>query len=505
MENLMKKVMEETGVRKQNSVLHSISDPSSVVHFSISLLLVFFAWFFVLPTDICSYACILAAEFQMSNLLFIILSNLAGFLGLLVGGVLVIFYQNMKKLLLFINAALFFINIVIYVVPSKMALHFLLLQYFMLGLFVSVATYKFLIDTLDRKRYFYTGIILASIVTITAHFAPASGGATIDSVYTANFIIRLVVLILVILLNVIVPGQQEKPRIVHQSKPVFRSFLLMCVYSFILSFSMGCLTSEYAFFADYSAKIASFINTVPYVCTILIVFSLQKKILHGGTITYVANALLIVSIAFADFFHRVTIMSGIVAMLLYSAIAVNQLFIFDSTFEIAAKSRYPSALVGVGLFVFLFGRALGAHLGEAIIIREIASYYRTLITLVAIGSAILPSLRIELSNISANSIFRINPVAADRTILDTTTNQPYETEPAIQSESCAIYTRVANYDSLTKREKEVLDFLVKGYPNELIASTLFISSNTLKRHVQNIYNKLNVHNRAELYKLLHEI
>ena len=102
--------MAETGVRKQNSVLHSISDPSSAVYFSISLLLVFFAWFFVLPTNICSYAYILAAEFQMSDLLFITLSNFAGFLGLLVGGVLVVFYQNMKKLLLFINAALFFIR-----------------------------------------------------------------------------------------------------------------------------------------------------------------------------------------------------------------------------------------------------------------------------------------------------------------------------------------------------------------------------------------------------------
>ena len=76
-------------------------------------------------------------------------------------------------------------------------------------------------------------------------------------------------------------------------------------------------------------------------------------------------------------------------------------------------------------------------------------------------------------------------------------------EPVPDFEFTKVYPQVANYNTLTNREKEVLDLLIKGYPSEVICSTLFISTNTLKRHIQNIYNKLNVHSRAELFKLLH--
>lgn len=55
---------------------------------------------------------------------------------------------------------------------------------------------------------------------------------------------------------------------------------------------------------------------------------------------------------------------------------------------------------------------------------------------------------------------------------------------------------------LSQRENEVLQLLLKGYPNDLIASTLYISNNTLKKHIQNIYNKLGVHSRSELFLLL---
>ena len=51
--------------------------------------------------------------------------------------------------------------------------------------------------------------------------------------------------------------------------------------------------------------------------------------------------------------------------------------------------------------------------------------------------------------------------------------------------------------SLTKRELDVLQLLVEGFPNQGIALTLRISPNTVKEYVQNIYNKLSVTNRTE--------
>jgi DNA-binding NarL/FixJ family response regulator len=50
---------------------------------------------------------------------------------------------------------------------------------------------------------------------------------------------------------------------------------------------------------------------------------------------------------------------------------------------------------------------------------------------------------------------------------------------------------------ISKREKEILEYLAKGNTYDEIASQLFISINTLKSHVYRIYTKLNVDNRTE--------
>ncbi|WP_310559823.1 response regulator transcription factor [Flavobacterium sp.] len=50
---------------------------------------------------------------------------------------------------------------------------------------------------------------------------------------------------------------------------------------------------------------------------------------------------------------------------------------------------------------------------------------------------------------------------------------------------------------LSPREIEVLEQLSKGLKNKLIADNLFLSTATVKKHIENIYNKLQVHNRIE--------
>jgi DNA-binding NarL/FixJ family response regulator len=57
---------------------------------------------------------------------------------------------------------------------------------------------------------------------------------------------------------------------------------------------------------------------------------------------------------------------------------------------------------------------------------------------------------------------------------------------------------------LSKREKEIIHYIAKGYSNPEIAERLFVSINTVKTHLTNIFNKLNVNNRtAVLHKLGH--
>ncbi|HVI47490.1 MAG TPA: response regulator transcription factor [Chitinophaga sp.] len=52
-------------------------------------------------------------------------------------------------------------------------------------------------------------------------------------------------------------------------------------------------------------------------------------------------------------------------------------------------------------------------------------------------------------------------------------------------------------EALTTREKEILDQLSKGFLYKEIASNLFISIETVRRHVHNIYEKLHVRSRTD--------
>lgn len=52
-------------------------------------------------------------------------------------------------------------------------------------------------------------------------------------------------------------------------------------------------------------------------------------------------------------------------------------------------------------------------------------------------------------------------------------------------------------DSLSDRENEVLGWLSKGYSYQEIADKLFISIDTVRTHIRNLYDKLHVCNKKE--------
>lgn len=65
----------------------------------------------------------------------------------------------------------------------------------------------------------------------------------------------------------------------------------------------------------------------------------------------------------------------------------------------------------------------------------------------------------------------------------------------------------ALHDDLTRREREVLNLIVKGYSNQEIADALYITLKTVKTHVSNILAKLEVSDRtqATIYAYQHKL
>ena len=57
--------------------------------------------------------------------------------------------------------------------------------------------------------------------------------------------------------------------------------------------------------------------------------------------------------------------------------------------------------------------------------------------------------------------------------------------------------------TLTNREIDILNLLLKGYSNEQISSSLFISIPTVKKHLASIYSKMNIKSQKQILERIH--
>jgi len=55
----------------------------------------------------------------------------------------------------------------------------------------------------------------------------------------------------------------------------------------------------------------------------------------------------------------------------------------------------------------------------------------------------------------------------------------------------------ADHADLTKREREILQLVAEGYSNAQLAQMLWVTEQTVKFHLSNVYRKLSVSNRTE--------
>jgi DNA-binding NarL/FixJ family response regulator len=98
----------------------------------------------------------------------------------------------------------------------------------------------------------------------------------------------------------------------------------------------------------------------------------------------------------------------------------------------------------------------------------------------------------------------VNPKDLQQGILDTLNGGATMT-PSIAMKTLRLFREPSNFENtaikdevnLTTREIEVLEQLSKGLKYNDIAENLFLSSGTIRKHVENIYTKLKVHNKLE--------
>lgn len=98
----------------------------------------------------------------------------------------------------------------------------------------------------------------------------------------------------------------------------------------------------------------------------------------------------------------------------------------------------------------------------------------------------------------------VNPKDLQQGIIDTLNGGATMT-PSIALKTLKLFRNPIDFEStapqediqLTAREIEVLEQLSKGLKYHLIAENLFLSVGTIRKHIENIYAKLQVHNKLE--------
>ena len=64
--------------------------------------------------------------------------------------------------------------------------------------------------------------------------------------------------------------------------------------------------------------------------------------------------------------------------------------------------------------------------------------------------------------------------------------------------------RIFEEHGISPREEEIVRLILRGFSNQKIGKTLFISLNTVKSHVRSIFMKFNVKSRFELISLFRD-
>ena len=88
------------------------------------------------------------------------------------------------------------------------------------------------------------------------------------------------------------------------------------------------------------------------------------------------------------------------------------------------------------------------------------------------------------------------------TVVEPSAEEQPKERPMSEKEACAL---VVEQFELSPRELDVMELLVRGYTHERMAEELYISKNTVKYHIQGIYDKTGCHKKDDLIALVEQV
>lgn len=272
---------------------------------------------------------------------------------------------------------------------------------------------------------------------------------------------------------------------------IHRPLLFLCLFIAIITINSGLMYQVINPAFAHHEWLVSWYWAVPYIAALFIMRNLPVKI-NRTYLLYFAIAMIGFSFIFFMVLDRSAWSYLVINTLMLGACGVYDLFWWSILGEMLDLDKNPAKILGTGLSANVLGVLLGGLIGSTIAPSGASGNTASILALavVCISLAILPPLHKHLSSLLKNHAFLNELSGMSQTEQNDTVNT------AVDYFAFSV--------QLTDRESEIAALLLKGRTYKMIACELYLSENTVKTHIKNIYSKFSIKSRMELVNLMLE-
>ena len=427
----------------------------------------------------------LAKEYNFEVGSIITASSAAMFLGLLAGGFIIKTKLYAKRLFLFSYPFFAALSLIFFFSPSLLWAIGIIAGSLISG--CCVAAWGFYFKTVSKKNERLK--TAADVLIISNILMIILNSATINISTYVGLSLSIIILIFAFMIALKLPSDFNESYRYKKEESLSISTLLLFFYLFIviLTINSGLMYHVVNPAFEHLTALISWYWAVPYVGAILILRNFSGKI-KSSYILYVAIAMIGLSFVAFITLDRSATSYFIINTLMLGSYGVYDLFFWSILGEMLNYHENPAKILGIGLSANVFGVALGGLIGNNLIANNLRSLSPSLLAfaIVCITLVLLPPLNKHLSSLLKGQTFLTEFIEMP------------------ESKQKSEIDKLSTFGNLSEREKQVASLLLQGKTYKTIAAELFISENTVKYYVKNIYSKFNIQSRAELIDIIVE-
>ncbi|SHE88383.1 helix-turn-helix domain-containing protein [Alkalibacter saccharofermentans] len=260
----------------------------------------------------------------------------------------------------------------------------------------------------------------------------------------------------------------------------------LALFIFMITLNSGFMYEVVAPEFGHLTKIASYYFVLPYMLAVFFIFKFPKGRLRSYAL-YIGLSLLGISYVLFLILDR-SIMSYLgINGLMIGALGIFDIFWWSVLAGLFKYYKNPAKVFGLGLGINVIGISAGSMFtGFLSGIYDVAAVTMVAFIVVFVVLMLLPVLNEQLTKVMGYHVFLYSGTVGVASRGNTGMQ-----EELIHNSSLAEFT---------DREKEIAALLVKGYTYKVIAAELYVSENTIKYHVKNLYSKSEVKNKMDFIK-----